>query len=491
MEIKEEEFNTQTFVEIFQKLSTHYKDKAAITGSGKTYTYEDVNLYSNYLAKHLIDSGVCSGDVVMIKLSRRPETLIAILGIWKAGGAYLFLDDSYPEARNNKLINETGCQIIIDSDYISRVPLKKDPELIDRSERDGLAVLVYTSGSTSKPKGVKLLHRNVMASISNSWRLGFNEKDVMCVFPSFSFVASIYDTFGQLVRGGSLNLIPEEKRRNIDLIEEHFITNKITIAYLPPHMAKKLIARDNPKLCLRALLVGGEVVRNLEPHRFPFLNVYAASETCSLAFTYRMDKPGEFCPIGKPNPNLLAYLVDENGKPVEKGEEGELWLAGPQISPGYYKREEQTKEQFMKNPFCDEPGYDWLFRTRDICRELPDGNLIFVARADTMYKIRGFRVEGSAVENVILAQEGIQEVVVKAFTDSGGTDILCGYFTANEKKDVKELKKALKEVLPYYMVPTALFQLDEMPLNMNRKIDRKAIKPPKELDDHKLLEKLY
>ncbi|MBQ9155573.1 MAG: AMP-binding protein, partial [Eubacterium sp.] len=234
MEIKEEEFNTQTFVEIFQKLSTHYKDKAAITGSGKTYTYEDVNLYSNYLAKHLIDSGVCSGDVVMIKLSRRPETLIAILGIWKAGGAYLFLDDSYPEARNNKLINETGSQIIIDSDYISRVPLKKDPELIDRSERDGLAVLVYTSGSTSKPKGVKLLHRNVMASISNSWRLGFNEKDVMCVFPSYAFVASIYDTFGQLVRGGSLNLIPEEKRRNIDLIEEHFITNKITIAYLPP-----------------------------------------------------------------------------------------------------------------------------------------------------------------------------------------------------------------------------------------------------------------
>lgn len=219
--------------------------------------------------------------------------------------------------------------------------------------------------------------------------------------------------------------------------------------------------------------------------------MYAASECCSLISVYEITGDEAVYPIGTLNPTLRGYIVDEDGQKVEPGQEGELWLAGPQVSRGYLQRPEATMRQYRKNPFSSEPEFQRLFKTNDIVCQDADGNLHYVGRKDNMYKIRGFRVESGAVESTVLKCAAIKEVVVKAFPDAGGVNILCGYFTSDVDVDVKDLKEKLKEILPYYMVPVCFIRLDEFPRNFNNKIDRKAIKPPKEINDHKLLEKLY
>ncbi|MDO4554849.1 MAG: amino acid adenylation domain-containing protein [Lachnospiraceae bacterium] len=491
LRLNKEEFFTQTFCSIFHKTALRYPDKTAVKDMVGEFSYRELDEYSNFLAKHLIAQGVGQEDIVAIQSGRQKESILAMLAIWKAGAAYVFVDDSYPPARMDVMQRECGYRIIFTEKYFESLVWERDEEFINYSKRDGLAILVYTSGSTSAPKGVMIEHKNVTASISNFHRLGFCETDRTCVFASFSFVASVYDIFSQLAAGGALIIIPEEIRRNIDLIAKFWMENQITVTFLPPHMAMKFMQFDDSKFSLRVLLVGSEPVRNLEPKSYRIINVYAASEMCSLISTYEIKSAQKSYPIGKLNETIRGYIVDEDGNQVKPGEEGELWLAGPQVTRGYFKRPELTKAQYMKNPFSDEKEYERLFKTRDIVCQMEDGNLKYISRKDNMFKIRGFRVEGGAVESAILKCTAIKEVVVKAFADQGGCNILCGYFVAEGEVDVKEVKEKLKEIIPYYMVPTCLIRVDQFPRNRNNKIDRNAIQPPKELNDHKMLKKLY
>lgn len=484
-------FFQNTFCDIFHRTAQLCPDKIAVSGDNCQVTYQELDEYSNFLARCLMRQGVRKESIVAIQAGREPVSIISMLGIWKAGGAYCFLDDCYPEARNRALREECGFRIILTREYLKHLPWKRDEHFINQSEREKLAVIIYTSGSTSKPKGVMLEHKNVAAAISNFDRLGFNENDRTCVFPSFSFVASIFDIFSSLSVGATLEIIPEYRRRKMDLIVEFYRKRQITVAFLPPHMARKFMKEDISDIPLRALLVGSEPVRHLEKKPYRILNVYAASECCSLISVYEITGDEAVYPIGTLNPTFRGYIVDENGREVEPGQEGELWLAGPQVSRGYLQRPEATMRQYRENPFCHEPEYSRLFKTNDLVCQDADGNLRYVGRKDNMCKIRGFRVESGAVEATVLKCAAIKEVVVKAFADEGGTNILCGYFTSDVDVDVKDLKAKLREILPYYMVPSCFIRLEEFPRNFNNKIDRKAIQPPKELNDHKLLERLY
>lgn len=484
-------FFQDTFCDIFHRTAQLCPDKIAVSGDNCQVTYQELDEYSNFLARYLIKAGLRKENVVAIQTGRKPVSIISMLGIWKAGGAYCFLDDCYPEARNRSLQEDCGWNIILTRDNINKLPWEKDVHYINQSKRENLAVVVYTSGSTSKPKGVMLEHGNVTAAISNFDQLGFNEDDRTCVFSSFSFVASIFDIFSSLAVGATLEIIPEYRRRKMNLIVEFYKEKQITIAFLPPHMAVKFMKEDISGLHLRTLLVGSEQVRHLKKQPYRIINVYAASECCSLISTYEITKNESSYPIGTLNPTFRGYIVDEKGNEVEPGQEGELWLAGPQISRGYLKRPDLTKQQYIKNPFSSEPEFQRMFKTNDIVCQGTDGNLHYIGRKDNMYKVRGFRVESGAVESTVLKCAAIKEVVVKAFPDAGGVNILCGYFTSDVDIDVKDLKAKLKEILPYYMVPACFIRLNEFPRNFNNKIDRKSIKPPKEINDHKLLEKLY
>jgi len=183
--------------------------------------------------------------------------------------------------------------------------------------------------------------------------------------------------------------------------------------------------------------------------------------------------------------------MDDDGKPVTPGKDGELWLSGPQLSRGYYLDPKKTAEQYLLNPFTSEPGYERVFKTQDIVRQLEDGNLQYVSRKDNMLKIRGYRVEASAVESVLLQYPKVIDAVVRAFLDSNGTNILCGYFLSEEKLNPKDIKVFLRERLPYYMVPACLIQMEDFPRTMNNKISLSDFHPPVEIDDHKLLERMY
>lgn len=281
-----DEFIRNTFCRIFHRTALRYPDKTAVSDEDSSLTYRELDEYSNFLAKHLVSRGVKREEIVAIQSGRHVKTVIGILAVWKAGAAYVFLDECYPESRNHKIQEECGYRIILTDQYFSDLHMEQDKEYTDLSRREDLAILIYTSGSTSMPKGVMIEHRNITGSVSNFHRLGFNESDVVCLFASFSFVASVYDTCSSLASGATMEIIPEYRRKSIDLIVSFCREKHITVTFLPPHMAMKFMKYDESRLNLRALLVGSEPVRNLEPKSYRIINVYAASETCSLAAAY-------------------------------------------------------------------------------------------------------------------------------------------------------------------------------------------------------------
>lgn len=484
-------FFEHTFCQIFHKIAMEYPDQIAVESESRSLSYQELDEYSNFLARILVGKGVQREELVAIQSGRDVETIIGILAVLKAGAAYLYIDECYPKARLEIMQRECRFKVTLTKEYFDGLAWERRAKFFDLSRREDLAVMIYTSGSTSAPKGVMLEHRNIMASVSNMDRLGLNRADRFCAFASFGFVASVYDVFSTLLAGATLVIIPEYRRRKIDLIAEFYQKKQVTVTFLPPHMAMKLMEREDSRFNLRLLLVGSEPVRNLQPKSYRIINTYAASELCGIIALYEIASSEKSYPIGTLNPTIKGYIVDEEGNPAKPGEAGELWLAGPQVCRGYYQRPEATRAQFMKNPFSGQEGYERVFKTRDIVCPMEDGNLKYICRKDNMFKIRGFRVESEAVEVAILKCGSIKEVAVKAFQDDGGCNILCAYFVADEKIDVKELKSKLKQIIPYYMVPTALFQIDRFPRNANNKIDRQAIKAPKEINDYKLLEKLY
>lgn len=483
----------KTYPQVFRDTAHAYPDLIAVAAEGKSVTYQELLRWSEAVAHRLVSLGIHKEEIVVIQTGRTIETVAGIIGIWKAGAAYVYLDKAYPEERKRAILEECSCRFILDEEWWEDIERDNDLPELDLSENSGLALMIYTSGSTSNPKGVMLEHKNVLATVYDFQLFGVEKGVHYGIFPGLGFVAAVGDIFNGLAVGATAYIIPGTIRKNMEELVKFYKKHDIHITFLPPHMARKLLAMDLTGVPLRLLLVGSEPVRNLSKAPFTIFNVYGASEMCSMIAHYEIkDTEGDgFYPVGKVNPWLKYYLMSDDGEPVKPGEAGELWLAGPQVSRGYYKLPELTERQYIRNSFCDEPGYERVFKTNDILKDIGDGNLLYVCRKDNVYKIRGFRVESTAVEHAILECAPVKEVVAKAFADKGGCNILCAYFTADEKLDVKEIKARLKEKIPCYMIPTCLIQLEEFPRNLNSKIDRKAIKPPKELDDHRLLEKLY
>ena len=487
-------FFTSTPSRIIHETALACPESEALGDNGKYYTYAQVEQYSNLIAEKLIREGVGREEIVCVYTGRNACAVFALLGIWKAGGAYLYIDNTYPVQRQDWIKRKCDVKRTLTLDWVAetiRDGGNREVPYQDLSRPEDMAVIIFTSGTTSAPKGVVVEHRNIAASISNFDRQKITSESRVSAFAGFGFIAAIFDTASTLAAGAYMDIIPEDTRRKIDRIVEYWNRERITHSFLPPHMALKLMDVEDSRVPLKLLLVSSEPVRNMRKKPYTILNVYASTETCSQCTVYEITDTRHEYPIGTVGPNTRSYVVGEDGQPVKQGEVGELWIAGPQITRGYWKLPEETAASYIKNPFTDDPKYAHLFKTKDRVKELPDGNLFFVGRMGHMYKIRGFRVEGGEVESAMLACENIKEVVVKAFEDKGGTNILCAFILADEKLDPKKIKEKLRDYLPGYMIPTAILQLDEMPHNPNGKADRLALQPPPELDDHKLLAKLY
>jgi len=383
------------------------------------------------------------------------------------------------------VLEQCRCHVVINDDYLRNIDWSaKAPMELDLSVPNALALLIFTSGSTAKPKGVMIEHRNIMAMNDSVSGFALTSEDAVCVFPSFSFVAAISDTFPPLLCGAALYIIDEEFRHDIRQIIDYFIKYGITVSFLPPHMAEKLCRTEDGRTRLRLLIVGSENMRNLSPQRYEIRHVFGSSEMCSLVADYVIrDTRGKY-PIGRVKSGMKYYIIGSDGEPVPHGKDGELWLSGPQVSRGYFYDPQKTAKQYLLNPFCSDTGYERVFRTGDIVRQLEDGNLLHISRMDDVFKIRGYRVEAGVVESMIAAYPGVRDVVVRAFPDSNGVNVLYGYFLSQEEVDPKAIKLFLKERIPYYMIPACLIRMKEFPRNLNNKVIRPNFRPPAETCDH-------
>ncbi len=484
-------FQEKTAVGLFRLAAAQYPDKFALSAVDMQLTYTQLESMSNRLARFFVLQGAQEGDVIAIKTGRSAATVVAILAAWKAGCAYVFLESACPASQNSFCMEQCHVRLQATAEMLQEAQKTQDDSYFEEcGHPERPAVVVYTSGSTGNPKGVRISQKNMVAAAANFGNIGFRSDDVYCCFASMMFIASVYDIVISLSLGMTLHLIPKEIRKDIHAIAAYYREKSITVTFLPPHMACKYMTCDAGSP-LRILLVGSEPAHNLTRKPYRIINVYASTEACGIISHADITDERSGYSIGAVVPGLKYYIVDENGQRAEPGKCGELWISGPQVCHGYIDLPEKNKKCFAKNLFDRQPGYEYVFKTGDLVTEQPDGTLLYCSRQDNLVKIRGYRVELGGIEKHMLSYPGITEVCCTAFTDSGGTRILMGYYTSEVPIDHAALRAYLAQRLPYYMIPLGLIRLDYLPHTATGKIARKLLTPPAELDDRATLAKKY
>ena len=490
-----------TIVDQFKARAAEFPDNIAVIYEEKSYTYAEVDALSNRLAAYLSRQGLGRGDTVSVFISRSEYMVIASLGVLKAGCAYEPLDPNYPDERLAFMAKDAEAKlIIVDDSLVSRLenfkeysggrlcvseipslPLPSASELenIELPEPDDLFLLIYTSGTTGVPKGVRLLHRNLIAYVA--WYRRYfqptKESRVTC-YNSYGFDGSLADMYPALTVGAGVVVIPEEKKLDLPALADIIRKHHVVIADLPSQVGRQFaLTMDCPEL--KYIVVGGEKLVSFEPV-YPYIvaNEYGPTEATVSITCYDMTKYEPDIPIGTPMDNTAIYIVDTAGRRVPTGALGELWVAGEQVTGGYLNRPEKTKEVFVPNPFSTEEGYETAYRTGDIVRYRQDGNIEFVGRRDGLVKIRGFRVELAEVEGVIHDFPPVKNAAVIALDNPAGGKYIAAYVVGDEPIDKAALADFIRERKPPYMVPAAIVQLDAIPRNQNGKLNRKALPVP-------------
>ncbi len=481
----------KTVVDLFRAQVQKTPDNRAVVSGGKTLTYRQLDDLTERLASHLIHKGVRKGDYVGIMVHRTEMMPLCALGVLKAGAGYLPMDPGYPNDRLQFMAEDAGIKAVIaDRDLYEKftgIPgelidtagiyeLPKAAEGTVSLSYDDNLILLYTSGTTGNPKGVMILHRNLSNFLG--WYTRFNqitEKDNIPAYASFGFDACMMDMFPTLTNGACLHIIPEDMRLDLDRLGLYFKENNISIAFMTTQLGRQFTeSADVPSL--RALGVGGETLVPLEPPQtFSLNNLYGPTECTIISTAFKVDRLYDRIPIGKPIDNTRVYVLDKNNRLAPVGVAGELCIAGRQVAKGYLNNPELTAEKFVADPYADDEEKSMMYKSGDIVRYLPDGNIDFVGRRDFQVKIRGFRIELAEIERCIRSYPGIKDAAVIAQEESGGGKRVVAYIAADSPVDVPSLNAFIETTLPAYMVPSATMQLDQIPLNQNGKVNRKAL----------------
>jgi amino acid adenylation domain-containing protein len=460
----------------------------------KQFTYAQVDEISDRIAAYIASKGLGAEDVVSVIIPRCEWMPIASLGVLKAGCAYQPLDPSYPKERLNFMMQDASAKMLIADEelrpivdeYQGEVLLTKDIMSLPAAPApqvditpDQLFILLYTSGSTGVPKGCQLTHRNLVAFCH--WyhhMLDLKPGHKVAAYASYGFDANMMDTYPALTCGATVYIIPEEMRLDLIALNEYFEQNGITHSFMTTQVCYQF-ATSVENHSLQYLSAGGEKLASLTPPQgIKFYNIYGPTETTVFITYYHVYKKMKEIPIGKPPKNVRLYIVDPQGHRLPVGAAGELWAAGPQVSRGYLNRPEKTAEVFISNPFTTEEKYSRIYRTGDIVRYLPTGDIQFVGRRDGQVKIRGFRIELKEVESIIREFPGIKDATVQAFEEEGGGKFIAAYVVSDEKVDIEALNNFIMDEKPPYMVPAVTMQIDAIPLNQNQKVNKRALPKP-------------
>lgn len=502
----------ETVLGKFNNVVNNLGNKIALKEEGRELSYKDLDIQSTKIANTLMDKGIKKGDFVSLYLRRSVDTVISILGIIKAGGVYIPLDPSHPVDRTNYIIKDSGSNFVISSKdllkNISNLDMSEKINLlliedIKQSTLDSnyefndatndLMYVIYTSGTTGNPKGTLIRQKgviNLVNHLTDDWDIV--EKDIILQFATYSFDASIVDTFCSLLNGCTLYLINDEERMSeenfLNIIDKEHIS---VIPVIPTVFFNRVVnfANDNSITSfneVRIIGVGGELLLGDLARKFKstigkntrFFNLYGPTEITVAASYYEVpsDLNNEVfsVPIGKALSGTKLYIVNEEGKLCEKGETGELCIASVGISLGYLNNEVKTNEVFVDNPFDNDIFEGKIYKSGDLVKELSDGNLEFVSRKDTQVKIRGHRIEIAEIETRMNEISEINDAVV-AVEEVDGEKSLKAFFTSDIELDFNYIVEYLKENLPSYMIPGKMKQIEDIPFSPTGKADRKQL----------------
>ncbi len=496
----------------FEKQAKRSPEAAAVVFEGKSLTYAELDSHANQVAGRLKELGVGPEVVVALYFERSLEMLTGILGVLKAGGACLPLDPAHPVSRIAFMLAETQAPVLLTHSRLqSHVPgghaqiicIDTDPFASNKVHSsptcevnpDNTAYVIYTSGSTGQPKGIRVLHRGL--ANSTFARMAFYPEAVksFLLLSSFTFDSSLAGIFWTLSVGGTLVLPPDQSRWELDSLSRLIETHQVSHLLCVPSLYKTLIeSSPSERLAsLQVAIVAGEScpATLVKDHfsRLPhaaLYNEYGPTEATVWCSVYRCEPQDESnrVPIGRPIANTQLYVLDSHMQVVPVGVPGELHVGGAGVSGGYWNRPDLTAARFVPNPFDRTPGAR-LYKTGDLARFLPDGNIEYLGRIDHQVKVRGFRIELGEIEAALLSHPGVREAVVIAQEDTAGDKRLVAYYTAVETSapnaaalDAEQLRALLLARLPEYMVPAAYVRLPSIPLTSNGKLDRKALPAP-------------
>jgi len=487
--------DTQTIVSLFRRQAKATPENIAVVYQDKRFTYAEVDEMSDRIAGYIAAKGLGLEDVVSVLIPRSEWMPIASLGVMKAGCAYQPLDPSYPKERLNFMMQDASAKLLIADEelrpivdeYQGDVLLTKElmglpavPQLPAEPKPDNMYIMLYTSGSTGVPKGCQLIHRNMVAFIHWYHRYyDLKAEHKVAAYASYGFDACMMDMYPALTCGATLYIVPEELRLDLVALNEYFEREHITNSFMTTQVAYQF-ATNIESHSLNYLSTGGEKLAGLTPPKsYKLVNVYGPTETTVLVTFYPVEHKQQNIPIGKAIDNMHLYIVDPQGHRLPIGAAGELWISGPQVSRGYLNRPEKTAEVYIGNPFTTDEKYARVYRTGDIVRYLPDGNISFVGRRDGQVKIRGFRIELKEIEGVIREFPGIKDATVQAFDEEGGNGkFIAAYIVSDEQVDIEALNNFILDQKPPYMVPAVTMQIDAIPLNQNQKVNKKALPKP-------------
>ncbi len=482
-----------TVVDQFREQVRRLPGRPAVRSKETLLDYGDLDDLTDRLACELSRRGVGRGDCVGVLVGRDEMMPVGGLGVLKSGAAYLPLDPGYPADRLEFMLQDAGVRLLVAdeslrelipgydgefllTDEISRLPLGKMPE---GPREDDLFVILYTSGTTGKPKGVCIHHEN-MTHFCAWYRRYYELRDTdsQAAYASFGFDACLMDLYPALTAGAMIHIIPEEMRLDVEAIDRYFEKQGVTLAFMTTQLGRQF-AESMEGSSLRHLSTGGETLVPLDPpSSYNFHNLYGPTEGTIISTAFPIDRIYDRMPIGKPIDNTRIYILDRHNRLAPIGVPGELCIAGRGVASGYLGRPELTEKAFVSNPFSAEKDYSRLYRTGDLVRYLPDGNLDFIGRDDFQVKIRGFRVELPEIEGRIRVFPGIKDASVLPMDAPGGGKCAVAYVVMEGTLDVSELNRFIEEKLPPYMVPAATLQVDRIPLNPNGKVDRRKLPAP-------------
>jgi len=477
----------KTIAEIFEQQASKTPHSIALVFEGIELTYAELNRLSNRLANYLkLNYNLFPDDLIAIRLDRSHLLIIALLGVLKSDAAYLPLQTDYPLARINYILDSSGSKLVIDEQFIQHFLQQQfnysNSNPLTRALPNHLAYIIYTSGSTGVPKGVMVEHRSVVRLVRPGSYANLTGDEILLSTGAVSFDATTFEYWATLLNGGRLIMCRNEVILNANLLEDEINRRGVNMMWFTSGLLNQLVDENiNLFAGLKTLLAGGEKlssphIKKLRLH-YPYLNIlncYGPTENTTFSLTYPIELVDENIPMGKPINNSTVYILDQHLNLVPEGVKGEICVGGDGLARGYLNREELTREKFIKHPFLPN---ERIYRTGDLGRWLPKGNIEFLGRSDYQVKIRGYRVELQEIEKILEEHPEIEAAAVLLKTINGPKKDLVAYVTGSINL-FTDVRIWLSKHLPSYMIPRYFVRLYQMPLTANGKIDRRSLPDP-------------